>query len=279
MLARRFSLVVFIFFFVLTVAHAADELGLVMLWPDKDHPTLKISFGRLRDAGSYEGQITIVSEVIVQNLSAAEMPHASLTVSLLDKDHIRIGHGLLVVNDLNPGESAKVLFQSQSVGIPVTISISGTNSGGIPSAKLIPMEVISEPAGATLTIDGKSFGFTPAKISVAVGTHTLELQKEGYALTTTPLDVAADEAPGGSIKVTLGGLSSDVVVLRDGSNLTGDVIAMTIDSITLRVDGKEQKLDRNLVSKMFLVERIVNKPTPAATKTAKQGSLSKSQPQ
>jgi hypothetical protein len=279
MLARRFSLVVFIFFFAFTFARAADEPGVVMLWPDKANPTLKLSFGRFRNAGSYEGKITLVCDVIVQNLSSVEMPHASLTVSLLDKDHIRIGHGFLVVNDLNSGESAKVLFESESLGVPVTLSISGTNNGGIPSAKLISMEVISEPAGATLKVDGKAFGLTPAKISVAVGTHTLELQKEGYALTTTPFDVAADEAPGGSIKVTLGGLPNDVVVLRDGSSLSGDVLSMTIDSITLSVDGKEQKLDRNLVSKMFLVERVVSKPTPPATKTAKQAMSVKSQTQ
>lgn len=81
----------------------------------------------------------------------------------------------------------------------------------------------------------------------------------------------------GSIKVTLGGLPNDMLVLRDGSSLSGDVLSMTIDSITIRVDGTDQKLDRNRVSKMFLVERIVSQPVPAA-EGPKATPSAKSQP-
>ena len=197
------------------------------------------------------------------------MPHASLEVRLLDKDHVRIGTGLLAVNDLSPGESAKVLFQSASAGMPSALAISALNKGGIPiSSKTIPMRVISEPAGANLKVDGKEMGVTPLTVSLGVGNHDLELQKDGYALTTTPFDVAPDEAPGGSIKVTLGGLANDVLVLRDGTSLTGDILSMTLESITIRVDGKDQKLDRNQVAKMFLVERITQPTTAKSAKTA-----------
>jgi hypothetical protein len=49
---------------------------------------------------------------------------------------------------------------------------------------------------------------------------------------------------------------------------------MDLDSVVIRVDGKDQKIDRNQVSKVFLVERILthvpsseapNKPKPPAT--------------
>jgi hypothetical protein len=206
----------------------------------------------------------------VQNLSAKVMPQASLTVNLLDKEHVRIGHGLLVVSDLSPGESAKVQFQCESLGAPATLSIAGKNNGGTPtSLKTISLQVISEPASASLKVDGKDQGITPATVYLTAGNHTLELDKEGYAVTRTPLDIAPDEAPGGSIKVTLGGLSSDLVVLRDGSSLTGDILSMTIDSITIRVEGKDQKLERNRVSKMFLVERTVSQPAPNPQTPAK----------
>ena len=181
---------------------------------------------------------------------------------------------MLVVNDLNPGESVKVLFQCESVGAPATLSIAARNNGGMPtSLKTIPLQLISVPPGASLKVDGKEQGFTPATVSLSVGNHNLELQKDGFALTTTPVDVAADDLPNGSIKITLGGLPNDVVNLRDGSSLSGDVMSMDLDSIVIRVDGKDQKIDRNQVNKIFLVERIrthITSETP--TKPKLQGT-------
>ncbi len=268
MLARRFCLVVLLSLLIITPA-LADDASVVLLWPDKSKPTLKLTFSHFRNEGSETGQATFTADVMIENLSSISMPHASLEVHLLDKDHVRIGTGLLAVSDLSPGESAKVLFQSASLGMPSALAISAVNKGGIPaSTRTVPMRVISEPAGADLKVDGKDMGFTPLTVNLGVGNHDLELQKDGYALTTTPFEVAPDEAPGGSIKVTLGGLSNDVVVLRDGTNLTGDVLSMTLESITIRVDGKDQKIDRNLVGKMFLVERIITQPAAKSAKNA-----------
>jgi hypothetical protein len=264
MSARRLVLIPCVLISLLVAAAFADDSAVVLLWPDKTRPTLKLTFQHFRTEGGDAGQSTFISEVIIQNLSANPTPHAYLTVNLLDKDHIRIGSGLLSMGDLAPGESAKLPFQCLSMGMPTALSISTTNSGGLPMPpKSISMRVISEPPGARLKVDGKDLGLTPATISMAVGSHNLELQKEGYALTTTPFDVAPDETAGGSINVTLGGLSNDEVILRDGTTLSGDVISMSLESITIRVDGKERKLDRNLVAKMFLVERIITQPASA----------------
>ncbi|HLX84811.1 MAG TPA: PEGA domain-containing protein [Terriglobales bacterium] len=140
------------------------------------------------------------------------------------------------------------------------MSISARNNGGLPtSLKTIPMTVISVPAGASLKVDDKDEGLTPARINVGIGTHQLELKKEGFAVATTPLEVAPDEAPGGSITITLGGLSDDTVELRDGTILTGEVESMTLESVVVVVQGQRQKLERNQVKKMFLVERTVTK--------------------
>jgi hypothetical protein len=101
-------------------------------------------------------------------------------VFLLDKDRVRIGNGLLVVNDLNPGESVKVLFQCDSVGAPATLSIGAKNNGGVPgSLKTVPLQVVSVPTGASLKVDGKEQGFTPTTVNLSVGNHNLELQKDG----------------------------------------------------------------------------------------------------
>ena len=247
---------------------AKDNSGIVMLWPSQDNATLKLTFGTFRSVAAYEGKLTLVSDVVIENMSSKAMPQASFSVFLLDKDRVRIGNGLLVVNDLGPSESVKVLFQCESVGAPAMLSIAAKNNGGMPtSVKTIPLQVISVPAGASLKVDGKEQGFTPATVSLSVGNHNLELQKDGFALTATPVDVAADDLPNGSVKITLGGLSNDVVTLRDGSSLSGDLMSMDLDTIVFRVDGKDQKIDRNQVNKVFLVERIRTHTTASETPT------------
>jgi len=52
------------------------------------------------------------------------------------------------------------------------------------------------------------------------------------------------------------------VELRDGTTLLGDVISMSMTSVVVRVDGKDQTYERNQIRKMILVERIntVQKP-------------------
>jgi hypothetical protein len=248
---------------------------MVMLWPSQDKATLKLTFSQFRNLGGFEGKMTLISDVIVENLSSNVIPQASFTVSLLDKDRVRIGSGFLIVNDLNPGESAKVQFQCESVGPPVTLSIGAKNTGGVPTSfKAIPLQVISIPPGASLKVDGKDAGITPTTVNLTVGNHSLDLQKDGYGPTATPVDIAADDRPNGSIKITLAGLANDVVNLRDGSSLIGDVMSMNLDSVVIRVDGKDQKIDRNQVNKIFLVERILTHVAPEenATRTKSTGT-------
>jgi hypothetical protein len=235
----------------------AKKSELVMTWP-QDNPTLKLTFSNFQNMGSFGRKATLVSDVVIQNLTEKVMPRAIFDVSLLDKNKIRIGTGLLVVDDLKPGQSAKVQFQCAAVGQPATLSIAAHNSGGVPtSTRLIPIMIISVPPGATLRVDDKLVGTTPITVRMISGTHSLELQKDGFAVAKTPLDVNPDEGPGGSITITLGGLADDTVELRDGSILKGDVISMGLESVVINIHGKEQTFDRNQVKKIFLVERIV----------------------
>ncbi len=227
------------------------------MWP-QESPTLKLTFGTFQQMGAFAGKMSLVSDVLVQNLSNKPMPRASFNVSLLDRNNVRVGIGLLIVDDLNPGQSAKVQFQCTSVGQPSTLSIAARNRGGVPtSTRLIPVMIISVPPGAALKVDDEPAGMTPVTIRVMGGTHNLELHKEGYADAKTPLDVNPDELPGGSITITLGGIANDTIEMRDGSILTGDVMSMTLESVVIKVNGQDQTFDRNKIKKIFLVERVV----------------------
>jgi hypothetical protein len=88
-----------------------------------------------------------------------------------------------------------------------------------------------------LKVDGQESGSTPVMVRLTVGTHQLDLTKEGYAPGTTPLEVTSDELPGGSITVELGGLSRDTVELRDTSVVLGDVVSMSLTQVVVRVEG------------------------------------------
>jgi PEGA domain len=238
---------------------AKNEPVIVMTWP-AGNASLKLSFEKFRQTNTYAGQNTFVSDVTVQNLTDKQIPRASFTVYFMDKNKVRIGEGLLQVSDLDAGQSAKIQFQFNSVGIPATVALAARKEmlGG----KTIPLRIISVPAGARLKVDGQDAGTTPVMVRLAVGTHQLDLTKEGYAPGGTPLDVTADELPGGSITVELGGLSRDTVELRDGSVVLGDVISVSMMAVTVRVEGKEQTYDRNQVKKIMLVEREVIQQSP-----------------
>ena len=239
-----------------------------MTWPP-DHPTIQLTFGSFDDMGAYAGQRSLVSQVVVQNLTSKLMPRATFNVSLLDKNNVRVGSGLLIVDDLNPGQMAKVQFQCTALGQPTTLNISAHNSGGVPT-RPIPVSIISIPPGATLKIDDQAAGTTPATVRLVSGTHNLFLHKDGFADARTPLDINPDEAPGGSITITLGGLANDTVELRDGSILTGDVISMTLESVVISVQGTQQTFDRNKIKKIFLVERQVTQQ-PVTVQSATPG--------
>jgi hypothetical protein len=238
---------------------AKNEPAIVMTWP-ADKPALKLSFEKFRQTSTYAGQNTYISDVTVENLTARQIPRASFTVYFMDKNKVRIGEGLLQVSDLEAGQLAKIQLQFASVGVPASVALSARKDmlGG----KTIPLRIISVPSGAKLKVDGQDAGITPVMVRLTIGTHQLDLTKDGYAPGTTPLDITPDELPGGSITVELGGLSRDTVELRDGSVVLGDVISMSMTQVVVRVDGREQTYDRNQVKRLILVEREVIQQPP-----------------
>lgn len=271
MTRRRAIAVAFCLALVATVVGAKDKKdkeknqpSIVMFWPDQADPVLKLTFDPFSQLASYNGQLSLGSHVLVENLSGKRIPQASFTVYLMDKDKVRVGSGMLSFSDLDAGQQAKLSFQVMSVGLPATLSLTAhTDSGGNPvSLRTVPLKVESVPAGAALKVDGYDVGVTPVTVRLPIGGHTLSFSKEGYAPGATPVDIKADEAPGGSITFELGGLSRDNVELRNGSVLQGDVISVSMTSVMIRVDGQDQMLDRNQVKKIMLVQREVTQQAP-----------------
>jgi len=239
------------------------QSAIVMFWPDQSNPTLKLTFEAFTQLATYNGQMSLGSHVLVENVSAKRIPQASFTVYLMDKDKVRVGNGMLSLSDLDPGQQAKVSFQVMSVGTPLTLSlVARTDSAGMPvSLKTVPLKIISVPPGASLKVDGQDVGITPVTVRLPIGGHTLSFSKEGYASGGSPVDIKPDEAPGGSITFELGGLSHDNVELRSGKILQGDVMSLSMTSVVIRVDGQDQTLDRNQVEKIILVQReVVQQP-------------------
>jgi hypothetical protein len=261
------SLFAFLLIGFLTLASKArNEPAITMLWPP-EKPALKLTFDKLRQMSSYAGQNMFISDVIVQNLTDKQIPRAAFTVYFMDKNKVRIGEAVLQVSDLEAAQSAKIQFQFNSVGVPATLALSAKKDMLAPGGKTIPLKVVSVPSGAKLKVDGQDAGVTPVMVRFTIGSHQLDLTKEGYAPGGTPLEVTSDELPGGSVTVELGGLSRDTVELRDGSIMLGDVISVSMTEVVVRVDGKDQSIDRNRVKKVMLVERILTQQ-PTVTQPA-----------
>ena len=90
-------------------AFAKSDPPIVLTWPP-EKPALKLTFDKFRQQGSYAGQNTYLSDVLVQNLTDKQIPRAFFTVYFFDKSKVRIGQGSLQVADLDAGQSAKMQF-------------------------------------------------------------------------------------------------------------------------------------------------------------------------
>lgn len=231
-----------------------------VLWPSDEKPTLKFTFGQFLQSAIENGQGIFVSDVMAQNVSEQGIPKSTFTIFVLDKNGVRIGRARLQLPEIGAYRTQKAQVQFSAAGTPVSVTLL--------AGKVIPLRIVSVPSGAKFKVDGEDAGATPKLVDFTIGSHTLEFSREGYATSTTPLDVGADELPGGSVSVELGGLSQDSVELRDGTTLLGDVISMSLSTVVVRVDGKDQRYDRNQIKKIILVERITTDQKPVTQPTS-----------
>ncbi|MBK6451573.1 MAG: SUMF1/EgtB/PvdO family nonheme iron enzyme [Proteobacteria bacterium] len=78
-----------------------------------------------------------------------------------------------------------------------TVDIDGMEQRQLLTAKLVaawaPVTVLTEPAGATVLVDGAAQGATPAKLELDAGTHRIELRQAGFKNWVTDLQVVANQ--------------------------------------------------------------------------------------
>ena len=66
-------------------------------------------------------------------------------------------------------------------------------------AKKVSLTINSVPQGATFKVDGTEVGETPKIVQLTVGKHKIEFSKEGFNAGTFPVEIAPDDASGGSV--------------------------------------------------------------------------------
>jgi hypothetical protein len=228
--------------------NSQSSASVTVQWPDADKPMLKLVFAGFARVGLVNGAGIYSSDVTAQNLSDQSMPRSVFTVNILDANGVKIGKARLQLDAIAPYRTGKSQIQFSAAGTPTNVALI--------AGKTIPLSVKSVPPGASFSVDGQEAGVAPKIYDFTIGSHTIEFHKEGYAPGSTQLDVAADELPGGSISLELGGLSQDTVELRDGTTITGDLVSMTLREAVFQVEGKAKTLDRNQIKKIYLVERV-----------------------
>jgi|SRR5580704_263784 hypothetical protein len=250
----------------------AKDNSVVLFWPSQDKPALKLTFSKFQLIATIAGQSTFATDVTVENLTDKAVPRIYFDVYVKDKASVRVGEGVLTVNNVGPSQQVRTQFQFVCVGTPAGLELSARKDMlAQPGPKTVPLKVLSNPSGASLKVDGQDVGVTPVMVRLTVGTHALVLTKEGYAPGNAPVEIMPDELPGGSITIDLGGLSRDTLELRDGTVVLGDLISMTLNAVVVRIDGNDKTYDRNQVKKIILVERVttIEQPTAAQPATAK----------
>lgn len=75
---------------------------------------------------------------------------------------------------------AKALFASQA----------GQLARKIQGLEVPRVVIYTEPAGATVRVDGKTVGVTPANLALTPGNHSIDLELAGYANTTRQISAA-----------------------------------------------------------------------------------------
>jgi hypothetical protein len=242
------------------VAHAKDE-PTVIVWPETGKPVLRFTFGKLREGTAYQHERHYTCDTAAENLWDKEISAATFSVYLFDKDNVRIGEGYVRVSNVSPGEVLKFQTTLRAAGVPVSLKVAPENLPAElrPPAprppKTITITINSAPQGANLKLDGEEAGVTPKMVRVRAGKHVLEFNKEGFTPGKFPIEIGPDDASGGSVSYELGTLAHDTVELRDGSVLVCDVESMSATEVVMRVGGVLQRVERNKVKRMLLVER------------------------
>ncbi len=108
-----------------------------------------------------------------------------------------VGKTPLTPIELEPGEHRLTVRAPRHQAAEHTVSIEGMDKLQTLSVSLTPawapVEITSEPAGATLMVDGEDRGPTPQTVELGAGEHELQLVQSGFRTWSHRIEVVADE--------------------------------------------------------------------------------------
>lgn len=245
--------------FIAQSVYAKDPPSQVIIWPEQGNPVVRFTFGKFREVGSLGNERTYVTDTTAENLWSKPIPNANFALYLFDKNKVRIGQANLNISNVSPGETVKFQTTVASSGPPSSLSVSATylpkELGPAAPLRKVSITINTVPQGATAKLDGEEVGITPKILQVAVGKHMLEFSKEGFNPGRFPFEIGPDDASGGSVSFELGTSAHDTIELRDGTVLSGDLVSMSGMEVVVKVGGSDQRLDRNQVKRILLIQR------------------------
>jgi hypothetical protein len=255
---KSLSIIMAVLFLVAMRAVAAEPQQQDVLWPDAEHPVLRITFSRFKDLGGSVGsQRPFAIDTMAENLSDKLVSSEHFTLYVLDRKQIRIGETWMTVSNLGPGQTVKFQTSVMASGTPYTVQVVALSA----AQKAITLTVNSVPQGALLKVDDEEAGTTPRLISIGPGKHRLSFSKDGFRAGVFPLEIGASDVSGGSVSFELGAAQFDTIELRDGTVLNGDLNSVEGMDVVVRVGGELQRIDRNKVKRILLVEREAPEPS------------------
>ena len=239
--------------------YAKDPPTQVIVWPENGTPVFRFTFGKFKELGSVGNQRSYVTETTAENLWTKHISNANFSPYLFDKNKVRIAEAMINVSNVNPGEAIKFQTTIASSGPPASLSVIATylpkELAPLAPPRVVSLTVNTVPQGAIAKLDGAEVGTTPKIIQVGVGKHVLEFSRAGFNPGKFPFEMGPDDASGGSVSFELGTSAHDTIELRDGSVLTGDVVSVAGMEIVIKVGGTDQRMNRNQVKRILLVER------------------------
>jgi hypothetical protein len=246
--------------------YAKDPPPQVVVWPQNGSPILRFTFGKFKEVGSLGNERSYVTETTAENLWSKPISDANFSLYLFDKNKTRIAEATIAVSNIAPGETIKFQTTIGSSGPPASLSVVARylpkELGPLAPPRFVSVAVNTVPQGAAAKLDGVDVGTTPKMVQVPVGKHVLEFSREGFNPGKFPFEIGPDDASGGSVSFELGTSAHDTIELRDGSVLTGDLVSVTGMEVVIKVGGSNQRLNRNQVKRILLVEREASTHKP-----------------
>ena len=240
-------------------AYAKDPPAQVIVWPQNETPVLRFTFGKFKEVGSLGSDCTYVTETTAENLWSKPSGNANFALYVFDKNKTRIAEASINVSNVAPGETVKFQTTIASSGPPASLSVVARyvpkELGPAAPPRLVSITLNTVPEGALAKLDGADVGTTPKMVQVPVGKHVLQFSKEGFNSGKFPFEIGPDDVSGGSVSFELGTSTHDTIELRDGSVLTGDLVSVSGMEVVIKVSGSDQRLNRNQVKRILLVER------------------------